>query len=131
MMKSAPRPNRPASKAIIAVTEKEECAPWLAGSVMPSRIRPTPVIARPHHWRGPTLKPNSRSAITASRTSPPESTAWTTDSGASEIAATCSSQAARPTSMPSANQRWLHSEIAVRNGWRMSTVQAVQQPRCL
>ncbi len=33
--------------------------------------------------------------------------------------------------MPIANQRWLHSETAVRSGWRMSTVQAVPQPRCL
>ena len=43
------KPPRPASKAIIAVTEKDEDAPWLAGSVIPSRISPTQVIARPHH----------------------------------------------------------------------------------
>ena len=54
--------------------------------------------------------------MTASSTRPLDSTTCTTDSGASEIAATCSSHAARPTSMPIANQRWLHSEIAVRSG---------------
>ena len=48
-----------------------------------------------------------------------------------EIAATCRSQAARPTSIPIANQRWLQSEIAVLIGWRMSTAQAQQAPRCL
>ena len=50
--------------------------------------------------------------MTASSTSPPERTACTTESGASEIAATCSTQAPEPTPMPIANQRWLHSEAA-------------------
>jgi hypothetical protein len=131
MMHSAPSPKSPPSKAIIALAENDACAPWLAGSVIASRASPTPVIASPHHCRGPTVKPNSRSAMTASSTRPPASTAWTTDSGASEIAATCSSHATRPTSMPIANQRWLHSERAERRGWRMSTEQAVQAPRCL
>ena len=49
MMNSAPRPKRPASKAIIAVTEKLELAPCVLGSVIASRIRPTQVMPRPHH----------------------------------------------------------------------------------
>ncbi len=69
--------------------------------------------------------------MTASSTRPLESTTWTTDSGASEIAPTCRIQASRPTNMPTANQRWLHSERAVRSGWRMSTSHAQQAPRCL
>ena len=131
MMHSAPRPNRPAWKATIALTEKPECAPWLTGSVIASSTSPTNVSARPHHCRLPTLKPNKRSAMTASSTSPLDSTTWTTDSGASEIAPTCRIQAKRPTSMPIANQRWRHSEPALRSGWRMSTAHAQQAPRCL
>ncbi len=131
MMSSAPMPNRPASKAVMAPTEKDGAAPSPAGRVTPRRIRPSAVSARPHHWRGPTVNPKSFSAMTASSTIPPDSTAWTTESGARVIAATCKPQAPAPTSMPIANQRWLHSEYAVRRGWRMSTAQASHAPRCL
>ena len=65
----------------------------MRGIVTPSSTRPTAVRPRPHHWRRPTLKPKIRSAITASSTTPPARTAWTTESGASAIAATWSSQA--------------------------------------
>ena len=51
------------------------------------------------------------------------STTWTTDSGASEIAATCSTQPsaadAHADREPLASD---HSDLAVRSGWRMSTV---------
>ena len=56
--------------------------PCVAGSVMTSSSRPSAVIATPIHWRIPTLKPKIRSAMTARITTPVESTAWTTDSGA-------------------------------------------------
>ena len=64
-----------------------------AGSVTTSSTSPAAVMATPAHWRGPTSKPKIRSASTASITTPVESTACTTDSGASASAATCSSQA--------------------------------------
>ena len=87
--------------------------------------------ARPHHCRLPTLKPNILSAMTASSTMPPESTAWTTDRGAIAIAATCMIQAPAPMSIPIANHFWLHSDTAVRSGCRMSTLTAEHAPLCL
>ena len=124
-------PSRTASKAIIAGEEKVACAPSGSGIVTPRRIRPTAVSARPHHCRRPTLKPNMRSAITAMRTTPPLRTTWTTDSGANEIAATCSAQPPPPTSMPMANHFEVHSALALRSGWRISTFAHTQAPRCL
>ena len=41
----------PASKAIIAGSEKCECAPGACGSVTTSRTRPSAVRPTPHHWR--------------------------------------------------------------------------------
>ena len=58
------------------------------------------------------MKPKTRSAITAMRTTPPLSTTCTTDSGASEIAATCSAQPTPPTTMPIANHFEVHSAFA-------------------
>jgi hypothetical protein len=116
----------------MAAREKVECDdPAVLGIVTPSRIRPTAVMARPHHCRLPTSKPKIRSAITAMRTTPPLSTTCTTDSGANEIAATCSSQPPPPTAMPIANHFEHHSPRAVRSGWRMSTGGASHAPRCL
>ena len=46
-------------------------------------MRPTPA-----HWRVPTEQPNQRSAMTVRKTSPPEMTAWTSDSGARASAPT-------------------------------------------
>ena len=77
---------------------------------------PTPI-----HWRAPTLKPNSRSAITASSTTPVESTAWTTDIGAKARAATWKNQALVATAMPIANHLEEKSSLTERSGWRMST----------
>ena len=87
--------------------------------------------ARPDHWRLPTSKPKMRSAMTAMSTTPPERTTWTTDSGTSEMAATCRAQAPPPTTMPIVNQREEYSALAVRSGWRTSTAGASQAPRCL
>ena len=39
------------------------------------------------------LNPKYRSASTASRTNPPDSTAWASDSGSSDSAATCATNA--------------------------------------
>ena len=44
-------------------------------------MKPTPA-----HCRIPTVKPNQRSARTVRKTSPPEMTAWTSESGASASA---------------------------------------------
>ena len=54
--------------------------------------------------------------MTAIRTTPPESTTWTTESGASEIAATWSAQPPAPTSMPIANHFEDQSAFDVRSG---------------
>ncbi len=88
MMSRPPIPNRPASKEIMATCENCEWAPCMAGSVRPSTTRPMPVAISPSHWRGPTWKPNIRSAMTAIRTTPAASETWITDIGASASAAT-------------------------------------------
>ena len=72
-----------------------------------------------------------RSAITAMITTPVESTAWTTDSGANASAATWSSQAPAATPMPIANHFDANSARPARSGWRMSTLGAAFAPRCL
>ena len=105
--------------------------PCAAGSVITSRMRPAAVIATPAHWRGPTLKPKIRSASTASITTPVESTAWTTDSGAKTRAATWRSQAPSAMPMPIANHLERNSEAPERSGRRTSTEGASLAPRCL
>ena len=75
-----------------------------AGRVIAQQHEAEVVSAEPDHWRLPTLKPNMRSAMTASSTRPPASTAWTTESGAREMAATWRTQAPAPMPMPMANQ---------------------------
>ena len=87
---------------------------------------PTPI-----HWRAPTLKPNSRSAITARITTPVESTAWTTESGAKARAATWKNQAPVATAMPIANHFEEKRLLTVRSGWRTSTFGASLAPLCL
>ena len=76
-------------------------------------------------------KPKKRSAMTASSTTPPERTAWTTDIGASASAPTCRTQAPTATSIPIANQRERNSPRAERSGWWTWTAGAAQAPRCL
>ena len=88
-------------------------------------------MATPIHWRRPTSNPNSRSASTARITTPVESTACTTDSGANTSAATCSSHAPSATPMPIANHLDAKRDLTVRSGWRMSTFGAALAPRCL
>ena len=73
-------------------------------------MRPTPA-----HCRIPTVKPNQRSARTVRKTSPPEMTAWTSESGASARAKTWRHQAPSATSMPSANHLERNSPTALRN----------------
>ena len=114
-------PSSPASNETIAAVEKLECAVWAVGSVTPSRTSPSAVQPRPIHCRRPTSKPKSRSAMTASSTTPPASTDWTTDIGASANAATWKTQAQIATNMPIANHFELHSDLAECSGWRMST----------
>ena len=47
MMSSPPMPNRPASKEVMTAGEKRECAPCMAGSVIPSSTSPAAVRSRP------------------------------------------------------------------------------------
>ena len=54
----------------------------------------------------------------ASRTTPPASTAWTTDSGAIDIAATWKIQAPVAIAKPNANVRVVNSALPERSGWR-------------
>ncbi len=124
-------PNRPASKEIIAGSENCEWAPCIAGKVRPSITRPAAISHRPSHWRGPTSKPNMRSAITAINTTPAASATWTTDIGASANAATCKAQEAVATIMPIANQLEENSVRIERSGWRTSTLATELAPRYL
>ena len=89
------------------------------------------MIATPAHWRGPTSKPKIRSAITASITTPVESTACTTDIGASASAATCSIHAPDAMPMPIANHLERKSDCRRSSGCRTSTDGAAFAPRCL
>ena len=131
MIRSVPAAIRPVSNEIMPGTEKRESAPWVAGSVNPRRISPNAVIARPIHCRLPIRSPKTRSAITASRTTPPASTACTIDSGASDIAATWKIQAPVAITIPIANSREENSARADHSGRRTSTSGAAQAPRCL
>ena len=115
-MSSAPTPQSAASTAIIAAGENVEWALRTAGTVSANATRPAAVSARPSHWRRPTGKPKTRSAITPISTMPPASTTWTRLSGASAIAATCSSHATAAISIPIANQRTPNSARPERQG---------------
>jgi hypothetical protein len=64
----------------------------------------------------PRRKPKYRTANTARNTSPPEMTACTTDTGASESAPTCRRQARIATIHPTANHREESRSVALRNG---------------
>ena len=121
----------PPSKAIMATAENWEWAPPERGSVSPSSSSPSAVSETPIHWRRPTPKPNSRSAITASRTTPPERTDCTIEIGASASAPTCRIQAPTATSIPIANHLDENRHLALRRGWRMSTDAAAHAPRYL
>src|SRR5207253_9134732 len=106
-------------------------APRWAGSVMPSVASPTAVMTRPTSWRGPTSKPNMRSAITAINTTPAASATWTTDIGATASAATCRPQLATAIAMPSVNHREEYRARAERSGWRTLTLATALAPRYL
>ena len=85
----------------------------------------------PTHCLREMHRPKVRSAITANSTTPPARTAWTSDSGATAIAATWKIQAAEAISIPIANSLEANSALAERSGWRMSTAGAAHAPRCL
>ncbi len=121
-------PNRPASKETIAIGEKWEWSPCIAGSVMPSSTRPVAVRISPTHWRGPTVKPNILSAITAMKTTPPARATWTTDIGASARAATCRPQLAVAMIMPSRNHLEEYSALVERSGCMTCTFSTVFAP---
>ncbi len=113
MISNVPATSSPASNPIIPGSEKREWAPCTDGRVKPSRIRPTAVRPIPIHWRREIRSPKLRSAMIASSTTPPASTAWTTDSGATAIAATWKIQAPAAITIPSANSRDENSAFAV------------------
>ena len=131
MIKRPPSPNSPASKEIIAASENRESAPCIAGSVSPSSTSPPAISHSPAHCRGPTLKPNILSAITAISTTPPASDTCTTDIGASASAATCRLHEAAATSIPTANHFEENSTRAERSGWRTVTAGTSLAPRYL
>src|SRR4029077_3814222 len=97
----------------------------------PSITRPEAVSTSPIHWRRPTSKPNSRSAVTARNTTPAANETCTTDIGASESAATCSPQLAVAVIMPSVNHFEEYSERAERSGWLTCTFATELAPRYL
>ena len=131
MISSPPIANRPASKQIIATSENCEWEPWMAGRVIPSRIRPPAVANRPIHCLRPTLKPNIRSAITAMNTIPAARATWTTDIGASDSAATCRAQLPTAIAIPMANHLDEYSSRAERSGWVTRTLGTELAPRYL
>ena len=122
---------RPVSNAIMPGTEKRECAPWTAGNETPSRTRPPAVIASPIHWRRPMVSPSIRSAMIAISTIPPASTACTSDSGATAIAATWKPHATHAINIPSANSGEANNALPERSGCRKSTGTAARAPRYL
>ena len=69
--------------------------------------------------------------MTASSTTPPASTDWTSDRGATAIAPTWKSQAPAAISIPIANSLEANSAFAENQGRRMTTAGAAQAPRCL
>ena len=71
---------------------------------------------RPSHWRRPTRKPNSLSAITAMNTTLAASNTWITDIGAIDSAATCRPQLRGRGGGPSVNHLDEYSALAERNG---------------
>ena len=70
----------------------------------------------PTHCLREMQRPKVRSAITASRTTPPARTAWTSDSGATAMAATWKIHAAEAISMPIENSLEANSDLAERSG---------------
>ena len=105
MISSVPAAIMNVSNAIMPGTEKCELALCATGSVTPRSIRPRAVRPRPSHCRRPISTPRIRSAMTASSTTPPASTLWTSDSGATAIAATWKIQAPAAITIPIANSR--------------------------
>ena len=61
-------------------------------------------------------RPKVRSAITASSTTPPARTAWTSESGATAMAATWKIHAAEAISIPIENNLEANSALADRSG---------------
>ena len=106
----------------MGASEKCECAPCMAGSVTPSNTSPAAVSSRPTHWRRPTLKPNSLSAMTAMNTTPAARETWMTDIGAIASAATCSPQDAVAVIMPSVNHLEEYSALTERSGCMTCTL---------
>ena len=112
MISRPPAAIRTVSNPIMPGMEKCESAPWAAGSVKPSSISPNAVSARPIHCRRPIEQPSICSAMIASITMPPARTAWTSDSGATDIAATWNTHAPVPISQPIVNSGEANSALA-------------------
>ncbi len=98
---------------------------------MPSSTSPAAVRDRPTHWRRPTWKPNSRSAITAMNTTPAASETWITDIGASASAATCRPQLSVAMIMPRANHLEEYKFLVERSGCSTCTLGTELAPRYL
>jgi hypothetical protein len=77
------------------------------------------------------LNPNQRSAGQASRTRPPEITAWTSEIGARARAATWKTQPPVATSMPIVHQRERKRALVDSHGCEKRTSGAATAPLCL
>ena len=102
------------------------CPAVSARKPSPAAQRPIPAISRLQ-----TAIPNQRRAGMASMARPPAITAWTSDSGAIESAATCRHQARKARPKPIAHQRERNRAEALRSGLRIATSGALTAPRCL
>ena len=120
-----------ASKAIIASTEYLELAPPPPAEVTARSPRPIAHRPRPIHSLGPTLTPNQRSAIQASSRIPPEIVVSTSESGATDRAATWRVHPTKATPKPMIHQREWNRPAAPRRGWESSTVGEATAPRYL
>ena len=102
------------------------CPAVSARNARPMPQRPIPAISRLL-----TATPNHRRAGMASMARPPAITAWTSDSGAIERAATCRHQARKARPKPIAHQRERNRADALRSGLLIATSGALTAPRCL
>ena len=100
-------------------------------AVSPRTASPIAVTRRPVRCRRPRPKPKNRSARIAMKTRPPEMTACTVDSGASDKAPTCNSQAPNATSQPTVHHLEPKRPVTLSTGWRARMTGAAAAPRCL
>ena len=100
-------------------------------AVTASSARPAALNARPVHSRQPSLIRNHICAGIASSARPPAITAWTSESGASVIAATWKPQATVAIAKPIAHHLDANRARALASGCEKRTAGAWFAPLCL